>query len=162
MFFGTIAGLPAMRRPMWRASGRIQVVSAAGAVADVKVDILALVEVRGVFRVADRDREEREAGGRGAADQSPEAHVILPDSASPHRICVILLAIRTSRQNASGRRSVAPIWRRPARPSSLFDRAVRKSSRGRSGRWAASTLAYMRQLVSAHSMNKVAKAWLAR
>src|SRR5262249_36012362 len=56
----------------------MQVVPAAGAVADVKVDILALVEVRGVFRVADRDREEREAGGRGAADQSQETHVILP------------------------------------------------------------------------------------
>src|SRR5262249_54066778 len=54
---------------------RIDVIPATGAVADVKIDRLALVEVRGTLRASERDRTERE--DRGGPDQYQNNHVIL-------------------------------------------------------------------------------------
>src|SRR5262249_6868320 len=61
---------------------RIDVIPATGAVADVKIDRFALVEVRGTLRVSERDRTERE--DRGGADQSQNTHVILLPAVADH------------------------------------------------------------------------------
>src|SRR5262249_15297664 len=57
-------------------SARIDVISAASAVADVKIDRFALVKVRRTLRVTERDRTERE--DRGGAHQYQNTHAILP------------------------------------------------------------------------------------
>src|SRR5262249_14078592 len=54
----------------------VDVISATGAVADVKIDRLALVKVRPALRVTERDRTEGE--DRRSADQCQDTHVILP------------------------------------------------------------------------------------
>src|SRR5262249_19570109 len=55
---------------------RIDVISATGAVGDVKIDRLALVKVRRALRVTERDRTKCE--DRRGAGQYQDTHVILP------------------------------------------------------------------------------------
>src|SRR6266511_3432167 len=59
-----------------RECSSIDVVSAPGAVADVKIDRLALVEARQSLRMTQRGRAERQ--NRGGTDNCPNTHVILP------------------------------------------------------------------------------------
>src|SRR5262249_47445604 len=72
---------------MARQRPSIDVISPAGAIADVKIDALSLVEVRRALRVSVRNRDQRQ--NRGGADNCHNTHVILPlrpgDDASSHR-----------------------------------------------------------------------------
>ena len=70
----TLSGLVLNHRDDERAS--VDVISPAGAVADVKIDRLALVKVRRTLRVTERDRTECE--DRRDADQSRDTHVVPP------------------------------------------------------------------------------------